>query len=250
MSQASLVPTFAGLGALLCAVWWFADRAPAGDRSVVARAPESAREQPAEVLRAGTLDAPHGSRRTPIESEASTSAAVESLAPATISGRLQVDGLAPYHGEVRIEAENGPWQHTATIDPYGRFYIEGVPPSRLTLSFEMEWLAERQLLLPAAVTTPVPGKTEVVDLDWRTRHVDVRVVNGDEAPGQASVDIHGPHYQASFDTNEQGKAKLSLVGNGSFSFRAALPSGRRGEASVELHEGDELETVVIIASQR
>lgn len=187
-------------------------------------------------------------QRTPIVAEARTPAAVEPLALASITGRLQVDGSSPYHGKVRIDSQGDAWQHTATIDPYGRFYVEGVPPSKLTLSFEMEWLAERQLLLPTFTTTPAPGKTEVVDLDWSTRHVDVRVVSGTEVPGQARVDIHGPNYQASFDTNERGKAKLSLVGSGSFSFRADLPSGRRGEAGVELHAGDELETVVITAA--
>ncbi len=244
MSQASLLSTFVGLGALLCAVWWLADRATSSDRSVVARDPGPAFERSVELQPTESPAALRGVQRTALQAESSASAAAEPLAPANLTGRLQVDGFAPYHGRVRIEADDA-WRHTAVIDPYGRFYVENVPPSKLSLSFEMEWHAERQLLLPTVLTTPEPGKTEVVDLDWRTRQVDVRVRNGDEAPGPVRVDMRGPSYLASFETNELGKARLSLVGSGSFSFRAALPAGLQGEAEVELYEGDELETVLI-----
>ena len=245
----SLLAIFVGLGALSSAVWWFADRGPSSQRSSLARDGAGNDLQLASLHLPEPLAAGADVQRSPLDGGAK--APVVELAPATISGRLQIDGFAPYHGRVHFRRENGVWERTASIDPYGRFYLEGVPAAALSLSFQAEWLEERPLLLPNEfLFTPAPGKTEFVDLDWKTRQLNVQVVAGDDLPSRARVDIAGPNYRASFDTNERGKAKLSLVGSGRFSLRAELPSGKSGEAAVELEEGDELETVVISAERR
>jgi hypothetical protein len=247
--RASLAATFLVAGALLCAVWSFADRGPSTSEPGGARAPADAsagvaRMGVAKAHPAPELEPAPALVRTPVEAEARRESP-EVAATATISGRLQIDGFAPYHASVRLK-DGGGWDRAAPIDPYGRFHVEGVPAARLSLSFEAAGLEARKVLLPNELElTPAAGEIEFVDLDWKTRQLNVRVVDGDEPPGRARVDVEGPSYRASFDTSERGKAELSLVGSGLFSFRAELSSGRRGETTVELDEDSELDTVVI-----
>lgn len=243
-----LLPALVAAVSLLLLVWWLVDRVPAFERSSLAL---ERINEPA-VAPAGTIslsepraDAP---QRMLVAAEEPFAEAAREPALATISGRLQVDGFAPFQGSVEIRRAGGEPLLTAAIDRFGRFYVRDVPAAELRLSFRMEWLTERQLLLPSVVVEPEPGETAVVDLDWTTRHVNVQVLAEGGAASRARVDLQGPNYAASFDTNERGKARLSLIGSGSFSLRASLPSGRTVEAALELDESDELETVLIAAA--
>jgi hypothetical protein len=159
---------------------------------------------------------------------------------------LVIDGFAPSRARVHLEAAEAGWEHWLAVDRYGRFYLQGAPPGELALSFEAESLFERQLLLPNVLTVHArPGETEVVDLAWTTRQVNVQIGVPDELVGPVQVELTGPSYRTTFVTNERGRARLSLVGNGTFSFRAELPTGRQAEASQMLEESDELETIVL-----
>jgi hypothetical protein len=109
----------------------------------------------------------------------------------------------------------------------------------------MEAVEGRVLVLPEVVVTPAAGTHAVLDLDWTSRHVNVLVMDEEPLVTPARVELEGPSYAASFVTNEHGKARLALVGGGSFVFRAELPSGRRGEVAVELDDGEELDTILI-----
>ncbi|NOT30383.1 MAG: hypothetical protein HOP15_08040 [Planctomycetes bacterium] len=62
---------------------------------------------------------------------------------------------------------------------------------------------------------------------------------------QARVHIEGPRYQTSIETDDEGKARLSLVGAGTFRFRAVQRSGREGEAVLELEADADLDSIVI-----
>lgn len=242
-----LLTAFVGLGVLLCVVWRLADRETSHQRSSFVRETEAGEVELAS-LHLPEAAAVVAVQRTPLDDGAQ--APEVEPARSTISGRLQIDGFAPYHGKVRLRQENGAWERTAAIDPYGRFYLEQVPAATLSLSFEAAGLEERKLLLPNAYqVTPAAGEIEFVDLDWKTRQLNVQVVSADAPPGQASVVLSGPHYRASFDTNARGKAKLNLIGSGRFSLRAERP-GQSGAAELELEEGDELDTIVIATAPR
>lgn len=245
--SSSLASALVAAGVILSFLWWLAGRAPAEARSGLTRGGALAcqREEP-PIQASAALATSSDLRRTPVEPAGTNPAEQPGLA--TLNGRLQVDGFAPYQGKVLIREVDRDRTRVAQIDLYGRFFVEDVPAARLSLSFEMEWSAERQLLLPSVMVTPAPGETEVLDLDWTTRHVNVQVLEEGGAASPARVDLQGPDYAASFETDERGKAKLSLVGSGSFSLLASLPSGRSVGAALELHEGDELETVLIAAA--
>ena len=244
--SSSLVTALVAASALLASIWWLTGRAPVAIRRGPAPEGEVARAPNTGSLRASDeLAHPSDLRRTPVAPAETPRAEPPGLA--SLNGRLQVDGFAPFRGRVVIREVDGERSWTGDFDRFGRFFVADVPAADLRLSFEMEWNAERRLLLPDVPVTPAAGTVEVVDLDWSTRHVNVSVVEPDGLPGPARVDLLGPNYAASFDTNERGKARLSLIGSGSFSFRALLPSGRSAEAALELDEGDELETVLIAA---
>lgn len=251
-SRFMLLSALVVVGALLCTIWWFEGRRPAFDRASLARNPQALEVEPDGMRSAQSLDA-SSPGRTPTVPEESTPPAAEA-ALATLSGRMQVDGFAPFRGTVRIREEGRDGQCAAALDRYGRFYAAGVPAAKLRLRFEMESEMEfaeqgRQLLLPDVVIEPRPGQVELVDLDWTTRHVNVQVVD-DDGPRQARVDIQGPSYACRIETNERGKARLGLVGAGAFSFRATSLAGHQGEVAVELSAGDELETIVIATAPR
>lgn len=246
----ALVLALAGLLAVPLALWWLAQRGSSGERGL------SGRDPGAEASHQGQPTAPpeavaalSAAGRTPLESEGPRVPA--ELEPATISGRLQIDGYAPYRGRVQLRQDGAGWERTEPIDAYGRFYVEGVPAARILLSFAVESLAERQLVLPNeyALDAP-PGEIEFVDLDWKTRHVNVHVVTGEDLPlRRSSIEIVGPGYRTSVDTSDNGKSRLSLVGSGLFAFRAVLASGQTGVTELELEDGEDLDSVVIVAER-
>src|SRR5262245_42976724 len=224
----SLATALVAAGAILSVVWFLAGRSPVTAHSGPAPEVEVAggRSREEESLLARTELAPAADLRRTQVAPASVPL-VEQPGLATLNGRLQVDGFAPYHGRVVVREVEGERSWTGAIDRYGRFFVPDVPAAELSLSFEMEWNnEERQLLLPSVPVTPAAGAVQVVDLDWTTRHVNVTVVDDVGAASPARVELSGPNYAATLDTNERGKARLSLIGGGSFSFRARLPSGR------------------------
>jgi len=243
------------LAALLGLAWWLGGPGLVGPRASGASA------QAAETLRGagaladarddeGTREAllepglGEGEERSPVVAAPEESAAGPAT-PTRLTGKLQINGVAPFRGVVEMRDESGDWTRTLNIDRYGRFQLDEVPDRRLRLSFRAESSFERPLLLPTVEVTPATGKLEVLDLDWSTRHLNVKVV-GDDEWRLARVHMRGPGYDTDFETDETGNARLDLVGAGVFTFRAELATGLVGEAELELEEGDELETVVIV----
>jgi hypothetical protein len=238
-----------GVLAVLLGLWWLTHRAGSSARTLDAGEPSTERREPgahgpgADAVVAAALTA---TERAPRESAAPEAVAAK---PATISGRLQLDGYAPYRARVRLRQEGATWEKTVPVDDFGRFYLEDVPAARILLAFEVESMnaEERRLVLPNEhAVEPRAGEVQLVDLDWKTRHVNVHVVTGEDLPRRrSSVEIVGPGYRTRADTNDAGKLRLSLVGSGLFSFRAVLSSGQVGVTEVELEDGEDIDTVVI-----
>ncbi len=248
-SVAALLLACVALGALLYVLWSLVQRSPLGGKEArtqtrvaveVERAlrPTAPRPEVRDPERVSNADGPAGE---PV----ATSATPEL---ATVSGRLTIDGLAPDGGRVRLRAVDASWEAAAVLDYEGRFGFTAVPARELTLAFELldlEPLDARQLLLPEVGVRPQPGQAEDLQLDWKTRQVNVRVVSDAPEGCRARVQLEGPRYAASLETDDAGKAHLGLVGDGSFRFRAVQRSGREGESELELAGDSDLETVVI-----
>lgn len=241
-----LLGAVGAVGLLLAAMAWLAGRGLG-----VPRQPAEARENergldPLAHLAASAELAPAAGRQDPVQREATTPLPADEPARATISGRLVIDGFAPSRGRVHVRAVRSEWERQVGIDPYGRFYLEGVPPAELLLAFEAEGLFERQLVLPNLFPVhPAPGEIHVVDLDWCTRQLNLQVADGDALAGPVEIELSGPNYRTRFLTNERGKARLSLVGSGDFRFRAELVPGVHVESSEALGDEGELETIVL-----
>ncbi len=185
--------------------------------------------------------------------------AVAPPAPASLSGLLTIDDVVPEGGQLVLRAEDGQWEARSGLDRFGRFFFADLPIAPLGLAFEPAPVSpgsaappgtgeQRRLLSPELRVLPEPGREQHVELEWSTKHINLRVV-GDAPEGNRSlVEVEGPAVHASFETDDSGKARLGIVGDGRFLFRAVQPSGRRGEAELELDEEVDLETVVIAAT--
>jgi hypothetical protein len=179
----------------------------------------------------------------------SAPAEVAATLPATtgLTGRLQVNGFAARRGRVRIQSNDGGFEQELVIDPYGRFYAEGVPTGKFWLGFEAEGLFERQLLLPDRCAFEArAGEIAVVDLDWWTRHVNVYIGGEEGELRAASVELSGPGYSRTIAVDESGIARLDLVGQGIFTFRARTADGREDDAELDLAADDQLDTVALV----
>ncbi len=247
----------AGLAVLLCGLWFSLRRPSAGGRASAAadvpapegsaelRAPERAPAELAPAREPVPEDLGELGERSDDPAGAAPQPAAE---PAAVAGRLVLDGVAPDGGRLRLRAADGSWEGAGALDPEGRFHLSGVPARELELAFELldlEPLEPRLILLPEVVLHPQPGATEELTLDWRTTHVNVRVLSDAPEGCRARVSVTGPSTDASFETNDDGKARLRLVGEGRFRFHAVQRSGREGESELELAPDGELESVVI-----
>lgn len=237
-----------GFAALLCVLWLFAQRSSSAGEDVRTGTPAAAgRTEP--LRRVEPPQEPDPARvSVAVEPPAEPEAAPAGSGPATVSGRLTIDGLAPDEGRARLRVVDGVWAALGVLDHEGRFGFADVPAQALVLAFELvdlEPLEARQLLLPEVEVRPEPGASEDLQLDWRTRQVNVRVVSDAPEGCRASLRLTGPHTSASLETDDAGKARLSLVGDGTFRFHALQRSGREGESELELGGESELESVVI-----
>lgn len=240
---------------LLLVVGWTAGRAAAreGETGAGTAGAESASaraelESPARIAADVSAE-----RRLPQESTQAEAPALPERA--SLAGTLRVDGEAPWRTAIHAVSEDGAWEARATADSDGRFVLDDVPavPLRLELVAEpgrMEAFEGRVLLLPVVSVTPAAGAREPLVLDWTSRHVNVLVVDDEPLVTPARVELEGPSYATQFVTGENGRARLALIGSGTFVFRAELPSGRRGEVEVELGEDEELDTVVVSTGSR
>lgn len=257
-SSAILVVALAGLGAVALAVWLLLERGPEP-----APANLAARASPAEVGGGDVLvrrDPPvpelvHA--RVPLERDPSADAAGPAVETAvgTVTGILSIDGAIPEGGRVVLRSADGKFERSSELDRFGRFAFEAVPVIELNLACAVADLGAggtepRRLVPPRVDVLPEAGARRHLDLEWITKHVNVRVISDDPAGNQARVEVEGPATSASFETDGKGKAKLSLVGNGRFLFRAVQPSGRCGEAALDLEEDVELDSVVIATTLR
>jgi hypothetical protein len=246
-----------GLAVLLCGLWFSVRRPSAGGRAsdgADVPAPESSAElQRPERVAAELAPA---RERVPEDldelgersDDPAGAAPLPATEPAAVAGRLVLDGVAPDGGRLWLRAADGSWEGAGALDPEGRFHLGGVPARELVLAFELldlEPLEPRLIFLPELVLHPQPGATEELTLDWRTTHVNVRVLSDAPEGSRARVSVTGPRTDASFETDDDGKARLRLGGEGRFRFHAVQRSGREGESELELAADGELESVVI-----
>jgi hypothetical protein len=243
-SRALLVGAIA-LGCALLWLVWFRVRRTSHTGQVVDSAP-SPEGLPQAASDPPALEA--GPQRVPLQ--AAGPARVQELQTAragpaaTLTGFLTIDESPPAEGTVFLRAEELGWEQSVAIQE-GGFRVDAVPGARLELSFEIPPQDERRVLLPSLEVFPEPGAVKDLSLHWKTQHVNLRVLREDGQELPATVTFTGPGYAASLETDERGKALLGLVGGGLFSFRALARSGGSGEATLELEEGVDLETVLI-----
>lgn len=167
-------------------------------------------------------------------------------AATTIDGRLILDGRPPVErGRILFRSKDGTRAGSVPVDHEGRFWLAGVPRAGLQLSFELPSGDQRLLLLPSLTVRPDAVQATELELDWRTKHVNLRVVGDASGWNRSRVHVGGPDHDADLETGDDGTARLSLVGTGLFTFRATQASGLRGEATLALDEDTELESVVI-----
>jgi hypothetical protein len=235
-------------GALvLCALWIDLPRRGAGGGDP---SDSLARDEASDLA---TLAA---SPRAPLELAAGREAHVVSgdpvgetrlaAAPGPIEGRLSLDGRAPLEGaRVSFRSAGDTREGSTALDREGRFRIDAPPPEELRLTFALPAASPRRLLLPRPVVRAVAGRTTELALDWRTRHVNVRVTGDAGDWNRARVRVLGPDCEADFEVDDDGRAELGLVASGSYRFEAEHPSGRRGSARLELGADEDLESVVI-----
>ena len=251
-SNASLIGASA-LGALLCLlVLKFrrtsgASREPgrparevAGPASASVLAPAAASPIDSDSQRVALGDVP------PAEQAADAVTSSHTL-PATVTGRVRLYGSPPDGGKCVLRSADGTFERSAALDLEGRFRFGTVPGAKLELSFELQSTDARQLLLPSVEVAPAAGAVQELDLDWEPRHVNVRVLGDGPGGNRARLEVEGPRTRANLDTDEVGKARLSVVGQGLFTFRAVQPCGRQGATTLELEEGAGLDSVVITA---
>jgi len=244
----SLVLAFLVLAAFLLALATLAQRLGTASRrtSVASARPDPGVPAPQPAPARPAAPAAEAPRVAAAPVPAANEPRAEPTGPATISGRLVLDGFAPFRGTVSLAERGGDWSAFAEIDAGGRFYLEDVPPGTVELSFGAEASQERILLLPEVAVDTRAGEIAFVDLDWHTRHVNVQVLE-ESGRGPARLTVQGPGYDREVATNELGKAPLALVGSGLFTFRSRMANGLVSEEQAELDEAEELDSVVLTA---
>lgn len=229
-------------GALLGALAWW-QRSATGERtraSVQTASPERATREASE-LHAPSVDSASG---TGVRADARPVPDPVAVAAPTnaLEGRLTVDGHPLRGGRLHVSSANGDWRREVPLEEDGSFRVEEPPPSRLVLAFACESDAPRKLLLPTVELPPGTEPRERLALDWATKEVNLRLAGG-EAAAFARVEVEGPGYRTEVETNEHGRALLSLVGEGPFTFRVTDDLGRAREAHLTLEPDEDLATV-------
>lgn len=239
----TLVWSLAGCLALALAAWF-------ARRTFDARGAAPAPVQPVTEAARPTLEvAPPEERFDEREALASAPGTSDApLAPARLTGRLQINGYAARRGRTWLRSPDGSFARELAIDEGGRFYCEALPAGPLRVGFEAEGLFERTLLLPDQLPVEArAGELTVLDLDWWTRQVNVVVHSEDGWSGPTRIAVSGPGYDTEFQVDESGTVKLDLVGEGIFTFRATTPGGLAAATELELEAGDGLDTAVLVA---
>lgn len=228
-------------GALTAAlVWW--PRHATGERTHALVLAGSHAQEPAPESRAPTVMPVLGANAR-ADARPDPERTAEATAPAkTLEGRLTVDGRPLHGGTLHVSSGSGDWQREVALDEGGSFRIEEPPPSRLVLAFACDSETPRKLLLPAVELPPETETRARLALDWATKEVNLRLAGG-EAAAFARVEIEGPGYRTEVETNEHGRALLSLVGEGPFTFRVTDERGRAREARLTLEPDEALATV-------
>lgn len=232
------------LGAL---AWWL-QRATGERTRVLVQAAPRALESAAPD--AGALRAPPEGAAT--GTDAGAEASPEPVRTATVvpaaalEGHLTIDGRPSFGATLRVSSANGAWQREVPLDEEGGFRLDRLPPARLVLAFACESGTTRRLLLPTLDLHPEAEAVERLALDWTTTQVNLRIA-GDEAAAFTRVEIEGPGYHTSVEANEHGRALLSLVGEGPFTFRMTGADGRAREARLALEPDQDLVTVFLSA---
>lgn len=220
-------------------VWWQRPAPHARSRAPV-QAVSRAQERDASELHLPAVESASvaGARADARPAHASSTATIPRNA---LEGRLTVDGR-PLRATLHVSSANGDWRREVPLDEDGSFRVEEPPPSRLALAFACESDAPRKLLLPTVDLPPETETRERLALDWATKEVNLRLAGG-EAAAFARVEIEGPGYRTEVETNEHGRALLSLVGEGPFTFRVTDDRGRAREAHLTLGPDEDLATV-------
>lgn len=163
----------------------------------------------------------------------------------SLNGRILLDGRAPpadtrVYVQVAGATPGGPW----VVGADGGFAIEVPDGPDASLSFRLGAQGPRALLLPRV---PVAGLCEgSAGLDWRTRHLNVRV-SGDPAGWNAvRLRVTGPDVEGELEVGESGRASLAVALPGPYVLEARHASGAAATARVEVGDDDDLDTVVLV----
>ena len=132
---------------------------------------------------------------------------------------------------VIITGMSGAGRSTAakSLEDLGWFVVDNLPPALITTMVDLGARARGEITR-IAVVMDVRSRAFTTDLAAVIRELD------------------GRGYDASADTDDNGLARLALVGAGRFQLRAVSRAGLRGAAEVELAEGGDLVSVVIVVS--
>ena len=246
MSARLLALVVASLALLLAVFAWLgrdgrATRVSAAQAGE-ARAPATVRAAALEPARAAAGRSSTDARPAQPEPAVRGSAAP----PGAIHGRIALDGRAPPEGTlVRVSASGSATSAAFALDSSGRFHVEGVAPGASTLSFVWPALDGRLVLAPQRTVVIAPGATREVELEWRSRHVNLKVTGDPGGWNRARVQLAGPATAAELETDDEGRASLTLLEAGTFRLRAVHASGRAGSTVLELADDSDLESAVI-----
>jgi len=211
------------------------------DAQAAARAPA----RPADL--ASPPGSPVDARSSDVQARAADPArsAPPEVPPAPLAGRVTLDGRAPGPG-ARVGLRSGEtdlcW---FPLDPEGRFRVEGVRPGASVLAFALPPTDGRTVLVPERTVECAPAARTELALDWRSRHVNLKVSGDPGGWNRARVRVQGPGLEAELETDDEGRAGLILVEDGRFRLHARHPGGRTGATTLELDAESDLASAVI-----
>jgi hypothetical protein len=163
-----------------------------------------------------------------------------------LEGRLKINGLPPEGADVEFRRLDGADCGRVALNSAGEFAFEAPVRTSWHLTFKLSNSAPRRWLLPRPVARFEPDGPTRLELDWHSVPINLRVTGDPGGWNRAQVHILGPDCDTSFETGDDGKLELYVIGAGSYRFEAQHASGWRASAPLELGPDAELESVVLV----
>jgi hypothetical protein len=175
-------------------------------------------------------------------------APVEEPGVRLVSGRLRLDGHAP-PSDTRVyvqapgQVDHGPW----LVLPEGGFTVSVPGTSGADLEFRLNTQGPRTLLLPRV---PLAGlEEEALELDWHSKHLNVRVTGDPAGWNGARLRVTGPGLETELEVGGNGRLALAVFRPGRYVLAARHASGASARAELVVGEETDLETVVLSLAQ-